>query len=161
MNIEKKILDEQHYLYVDRECAFEPQSISEAMGSGFGEVFGFAGQHAITPRSMPMSLYVEMPSDKLRFRAGMLVSAEDAARSEGDVKAGLIPAGEALTATHVGPYSSLSQSHRALWDYADAEGLIKAFPVWEIFVDDPQETKEDELRTEIFRFLGGPCEADA
>lgn len=153
MNIEKKTLGEQHYIFVDRECTYEPQAIAEAMGSGFGEVFGFVGEHGITPLSGPMSLYPEMPTEKLRFRAGVLVSAEDAARAEGNVQGGQIPAGDAMTATHVGPYSSLNQSHKALWDHADAEGFVKAMPIWEIYLDDPHETDEQELRTEIFRAI--------
>ena len=154
MTITRKTLPEQHYLYVDRECAFDPAAIGEAMGSGFGEVFGFIGANNIKSLSMPMSLYTDMPSDKLRFRACAMVSAEDAARAQGAIKAGVIPAGDALTKMHVGPYASLNQSHKALWDYADANGLAKAMPVWEIYVDDPQKTPETQLRTEVFRALG-------
>ncbi len=153
MEIERRSQDEQHYLYVDRECDFVPQSIAEAMGSGFGAVFEFVGKHGITPISMPMSLYVEMPSDKLRFRAGVLINASDASHADGTVQAGVIPAGDVLAATHVGPYANLNQSHKALWDYADAQGLSKCMPVWEIYVDDPHDTAESELRTEIFRAL--------
>ena len=156
MTIERKTLTEQHYLYVDRECAFDPKAIGDAMSSGFGEVFGFAGSNDIAPLSMPMSVYMEMPSDKLKFRAGVMVSAEDAARATGgNVKAGVIAAGEVLTTTHVGPYATLNQSHKALWDYADAKKLPKAMPVWEVYVDDPTTKPAAEIRTEIFRAING------
>ncbi len=155
MNIERKTLPEQHYIYVDRECGFDPKGIGDAMTSGFGEVFGFAQGKGIAPLAMPMSVYMEMPGDKLRFRAGVLVSADDAGKAEGAVKSAVMPAGDVLTATHVGPYASLNQSHKALWDYAESHGLPKAMPVWEIYVDDPTQTPEAELRTEIFRALGG------
>ncbi|MGE0410229.1 MAG: GyrI-like domain-containing protein [Amphiplicatus sp.] len=154
MRFERKTLPDQHYLYVDRECGFDPKSISEAMASGFGEVFAVAQAKGIKPLAMPMSVYMEMPNDKLRFRAGVLVSADDAAKAGGAVKAGVMPAGDVLTTTHVGPYATLNRSHKALWDYAEREGLAKAMPVWEIFVDDPTKTPEIELRTEIFRALG-------
>ncbi len=155
MNIERKKLPEQHYLYVDRECAFDGKAIGDAMASGFGEVFGFAGKNGIAPLSMPMSVYLEMPGDKLRFRAGVIVGKADAARATGAVKAGALPAGEALTATHVGPYASLNQSHKALWNYAETHNLPKAMPVWEIYVDDPTTKPEADVRTEIFRALNG------
>lgn len=154
MEIARKTLPEQHYLYVDRECAFDPKAIGEAMASGFGEVFGFTAANNITPLSMPMSLYTEMPSGKLRFRACALVSAADAARADGAIKAASIPAGDVLTATHVGPYAALNQSHKAIWDHADANGLAKIMPVWEIYIDDPTTKPEAEVRTEIFRALG-------
>lgn len=154
MKISRKSLPEQHYLYVDRECSFDGAAIGDAMTSGFGELFGFTAANNITPLSMPMSLYTEMPSGKLRFRACALVSAADAARAGGAIKAGVIPAGDVLTATHVGPYAALNQSHKAIWDHADANGLAKIMPVWEIYIDDPGSTPEAELRTEIFRALG-------
>ncbi len=154
MEITRKSLPEQHYIYVDREASYAGNEIAEAMGSGFGEVFGFTGAKGITPLSMPMSVYIEMPSgDKMSFRAAVLVNAEDAQKAEGDVKAATLPAGDALTTTHVGPYANLNQSHKALWDYADEHDLPKAMPVWEIYVDDPGKTAEAELRTEIFRAL--------
>ena len=151
MEFERKTLPEQHYLYVDRECAMDAKSIGDAMASGFGEVFGFAQAKGVTPLSMPASIYMEMPGEKLAFRTGVFVSAEDAAHAEGDVRAGVMPAGDVVAATHVGPYATLNQSHKALWDYAKKEGLPNAMPVWEIYVDDPTKTPEAELRTEIFR----------
>ena len=155
MEIERKTLPEQHYLYVDRECAFDAKSIGDAMASGFGEVFGFTQTKGIAPLSMPASVYMEMPGEKMAFRAGVFVSAEDAAKAEGEVKAAVMQAGDVLTATHVGSYATLGQSHKALWDYADAQGLSKVMPVWEIYVDDPTTKPEAEIRTEIFRALGG------
>ena len=155
MDITRKTLPEQHYLYVDREASFAGNEIAEAMGSGFGEVFGFTQSNGITPQSMPSSIYLEMPSDgKMKFRTAVFVSAEDAGKAAGAVKADTIPAGEAVTATHSGPYANLNESHKALWDYVKTQGLQEAMPVWEIYIDDPQTTPEAELRTEIFRAVG-------
>ena len=154
MKFERKTLPEQHYIYVDRECGFDGTEIGNAMSSGFGEVFGFNQAKGIKPLSMPMSVYMEMPGDKLKFRAGVMVTPEDAAKAEGAVKSAVMPAGDVVTGTHVGAYASLNQSHRALWDYVEKEGLPKAMPVWEIYVDDPTTKPEEEVRTEIFRAIG-------
>lgn len=154
MTIEKKTLPEQHYLYVEREAAMGPE-IGAAMGSGFGEVFGFVGQAGITPQSMPMTLYTAMPDGStVRFRAGVFVTADDAAKASGNVRAGVIPAGEAVTTTHVGPYANMNQSHQAVWAHCDEQGYQKAMPVWEVYVDDPGEVEEAKLRTEIYRRVG-------
>ncbi len=152
MSIEKTTLAEQHYLYVDREVEMNGDAISQAMGSGFGEVFGFAQAQGIVPQSMPITLYLEMPNgSNMKFRAGVFVSAADAAKASGSVSASKIGAGEAVKKTHVGPYANLNQSHKAIWDYCDTEGLTKGMPVWEIFVDDPTSVPEDKIRTEIYR----------
>ncbi|MGD9968157.1 MAG: GyrI-like domain-containing protein [Hyphomonadaceae bacterium] len=155
MNIERKTLPEQHYIYVDRVSSLSGAEIGAAMASGFGEVFAFAMQNGVKPLAMPMSIYLQMPSDnKMAFRAAVLVSAEDAKRAAGQVKAGVMPAGEVYMTTHVGSYASLNQTHKAMWDEMTAQGISKTMPVWEIYIDDPQTTPEDKLRTEIYRAVG-------
>lgn len=156
MDITRKTLPAQHYIYVDREAAYaEPGAIADAMASGFGAVFAFKEQNAIAPLSMPTSIYVAMPEGEIMaFRAGFFVSEADAGKAAGDVQAGVIAAGDVVAATHVGPYAALSQSHQALWKYVEDNALTAAMPVWEIYVDDPTTTPEDTLRTEIYRAVG-------
>lgn len=153
MEFSRKTLPEQHYIYVDRECDYGP-GIADAMGSAFGEVFGFVGQHGITPLSMPMSVYMTMDPTKLRFRGGVIVSADEAAKASGNIKSDTLAAGDAMTTTHVGPYTDMNKTHRALWDHMEAEGIPLAMPIWEIYVDDPGQTPEAEVRTDIFRTIG-------
>lgn len=156
MDIKRISLPEQHYLYVDRDAAFAtPGAIAEAMASGFGAVFAFARAKGISPLTMPSSIYIEMPAgDVMKFRAAFFVSAEDATKAEGDIKAAIMPAGDALTATHVGGYASLNLTHRAIWDHMDANGLAKGMPVWEIYVDDPTTVAEADCRTDLYRRIG-------
>ena len=118
-------------------------------------VMGFTAQHGIQPLTMPTSFYLEMPnSDVMTFRGGVFVSAEDAAKAGGDISADMIPACDVVTTIHVGPYSHLNVSHKALWDHMDGLGLSKMMPIWEIYVDDPTTVPEAECRTEIYRVIG-------
>lgn len=154
MSIERKALPIQHYLYVDREASFTGGEIANAMGSGFGEVFGFISQQGILPLSMPMTVYLKMPGgDKMAFRCGAIVSEEDSKCANGVIKSDVIPACEVFTTTHTGPYANLNETHKALWDHMETQGVAKAMPVWEIYIDDPGKTPEAELRTEIYRAL--------
>ena len=95
MDIRQKDLPAQPYLYVDRECPMEGPAIAAAMGSGFAEVFRFVEAAGIAPQSMPISVYLEMPAGRMRFRCGVFVSKADAARASGPVKADALPAGPA------------------------------------------------------------------
>ena len=155
MEFHRKSLPEQHFLYVEREASMSaPQSIAEAMGSGFGAVFTFNQENAITPLSMPTAVYMDMPSgDKMTFRVGFFVSSDDAQKATGEIASFNIPAGDVIMTTHVGPYASLRVTHQALWDHVKAEGLTEASPVWEVYVDDPHEVAEDKCRTEIYRAI--------
>ena len=152
MDIERITLPAQHYLYVDREASFEGNEMAEVMGSGFGEVFGFLQANGIAPLAQPMTVYLEMPSlNGVKMRIGVFVSAEDAARASGTVKAGEIAAGDAYKALHVGPYSGMGAAHQQVWQRLEADGAAPGMPVWEIYVDDPERVSEAELRTEVFR----------
>ncbi len=152
MQFERKTFEAQPYVYVEKTCDYS--EIGQAMGEAFGAVFGFFGEKGITPLSAPMSLYTAMPDGpKLTFRAGAMVSAEDAAKADGEITADEIPAGDALHTIHVGPYASLSKSHGALWKHIETQGIEPKMPVWEIYVDDPDDTDEEILRTEIYRAL--------
>lgn len=152
MSIERKTLPQQHYLYVDRASSLSGEAIAAAMGSGFGEVFGFVEKQGIKPLSMPMAVYMDMPAGgEMRFRTGVFVSEADARHAADGIKAGVMPAGDVFTLTHVGPYASLNQSHKVLWDHMERQGIAKAMPVWEVYVDDPGSTPEASLRTEIYR----------
>lgn len=152
MDFLRKTLVTQHYLYVDRECPYGPE-IANAMGSAFGEVFTFNAQHGITPLSMPMTVYLEKDPNVLRFRGGVIVSAEDAAKAAGNLKTDTLPAGDVITATHVGPYDSLNQTHQAMWRHMEEHAIAGNMPIWEIYVDDPGDTAPEVLRTEIYHAL--------
>ena len=155
MTIERKKLPEHNYIYVDRDAnMMDGGAIAAAMGSGFAAIWNFREENGITALSQPTTLYIEMPSGpQMAFRAAIFVSAEDAAKAAGEVKADKIRAGDAYTSIHVGPYASLNVSHKALWDKMDADGAVKTMPVWEIYIDDPTTVDEDKLRTEIYRAI--------
>ena len=156
MEFTQKTLPEQHYLFVEKLVSFEnPAAIGQAMGEAFTSVMSFVAMKGLRPLSMPISLYLDMPSDgKMTFRGGVFVSAEDADKAEGEIKADTIPAGDVMTTVHVGPYSHLNVSHKALWDHVDSLGLSKAMPVWEHYIDDPTQVPEADCRTEIYRSIG-------
>lgn len=153
MEFTRKTLEPQHYIYVDRECPYGPE-IAKAMESGFGEVFTFVGTQGLKPLSMPMSVYLEMDPTMLRFRAGVIVSAEDATKASGNIKSDQLPSGDIMTATHTGPYDQMSDSHQAMWKHMEAEGIPAAMPVWEIYVDDPGQVPANQLRTDLYRAIG-------
>lgn len=153
MEFERVVLEEEPYIYVDKEVPYGPE-IAQAMGAAFGEVFTFATKQGLTPLSAPMSVYVGMDPKILRFRGGVKVSANDAKKVTGPIKADALPAGPVMMGVHKGPYQNLNQSHGAMWDHMKAKDIPGTFPIWEIYIDDPGEVAEDNLRTEIYRAIG-------
>lgn len=156
MEFTRKSLPEQHYLYIEKEVSMsDGAAIGQAMGEAFMGVMGFTAQNGIQPLSMPISLYLAMPtSDMMTFRGGVFVSPEDAAKANGDVMADHIPACDVMMTTHTGPYSQMNVSHNALWTHMESLGLSKMTPIWEIYVDDPTTVPEADCRTELYRAIG-------
>ncbi len=149
----RKTLPEQHYIFADGESSYQGDAIAEAMGNAFSQVFGFAAANQITPASMPMTVYMEMDPTILRFRGGVMVSEADVARAGGPVQPDVLPAGDVIMTTHVGPYSELNVTHKALWAYMEDNGIKGGMPIWEIYIDDPDTTDESALRTEVYRAI--------
>lgn len=155
MTIEEMTFSAQDYVYVEGDVPMtNPEQIAEAMGVAFGKASAFLQSTGITPLSSPICVYTEMPGEKMTFRCGFFVSSEDAMRTSDEVRADQIPACSALHTIHVGPYTNMNQTHSALWAHAKANGLTSAMPVWEIYIDDPNETEQSTLRTEIYHALG-------
>ena len=156
MQIEDKELDTQHYIYAEASAPMmDGEAIGQAMGAAFGTAFGAVQSLGLTPLSAPMTVYTEMPGTEMTFRSGFIVSAEDAAKVSGALKSAELPAGKALFAMHVGPYSGMGQTHQAMWAEVKSRGLTPVMPTWEIYIDDPQEVDEDSMRTEIYHHLAG------
>ncbi|EAR50005.1 hypothetical protein OG2516_07380 [Oceanicola granulosus HTCC2516] len=152
MDYYTRTLEPQTYVYVDRDCAFEAGAIAAAMGSGIREVLEAVSRADLAVMSPPMAIYESMEPERLRFRVGVLITPEHAGRSP--LRVGELPGGEAVHTVHTGPYATLNATHRALDEALAADGHPHGWPVWEVYVDDPSETPEAELRTEIWRSLG-------
>ena len=96
---------------------------------------------------------------ELEVEAGVPVVA--AADADGDLVAGVLPAGRYATLTHVGPPHELADATKALLDWADAQGLTwdvtpgKAGDRWggprlEIYLTDPsQEPDMSKWHTQL------------
>jgi effector-binding domain-containing protein len=55
-----------------------------------------------------------------------------------------------LTFTHLGPYAGLRDSYGAMMGYLEENKLEMRAPTWEVYVNDPKEVPEEELRTDVF-----------
>jgi effector-binding domain-containing protein len=53
----------------------------------------------------------------------------------GDVVASTLPGGLVATATHTGPIGGLGDTHRAVREWASANGHLPAGPHWEVYGD--------------------------
>lgn len=60
-----------------------------------------------------------------------------------------LPAVTAVTVVYRGPYQNLGMAHKKMFDYLQENNLTGAGPARELYLNDPAETPEEELLTEI------------
>lgn len=93
----------------------------------------------------PFALYRGMPTDVVDVEAGFPLAAPYPGGggsggdrgSEPSVTAGVLPAGRALQAMHVGPYETLPETYNAVMARMQAEGLTPGDAMWEYYLSDP------------------------
>lgn len=142
---------EQPYLYNERSCSMEPGDIGRNMEIAFRTVGELVGAESIASVSRALSVYYSHDPQTMTFRAGFLVSAEDARKAEGEVKADVLPAGEVLNFIHRGSYAKLRVSYGDMMEYLENNGMTVGAPTWEIYLNYPDSVaSEDELETDIY-----------
>jgi effector-binding domain-containing protein len=72
--------------------------------------------------------------------------------SVGEIVYSTTPTGPAVTATHIGPYHLLGNTHSAIVSWAKQNGHRLAPVCWEIYGDWHEDPAQ--LRTDIFHLLG-------
>ncbi|MCP4711919.1 MAG: AraC family transcriptional regulator, partial [Planctomycetes bacterium] len=149
MNVEIKQIDPMRVAYVRH---VGPYNQCEA---AWGKLCGFLGPKGLLgPQSKFIGLSYDdpevTPPDKIRYDA--CVTVPDDFKPEGDVQAQTIQAGEYAVTLHEGPYENLSKTYAALcgqW-LAEHNREIRQAPSMEIYLNSPQDTKPEDLKTEIY-----------
>jgi effector-binding domain-containing protein len=92
------------------------------LGARFGEVAGWLGARGLAPAGAPFFRYnvIDMMRE-LEVVAGFPVAS--AVDGDGQIVAGVLPAGRYATLTHIGHPSDLIDVTRQLLDWAAAQGL--------------------------------------
>ncbi|WP_346898339.1 GyrI-like domain-containing protein [uncultured Roseibium sp.] len=149
---EFKLIDvaEIPYFYQERSCGMAPEDIGAAMGETFQAVWDFLLESGVETTGKALSVYYAYDPDEMTFRAGFSVDADDREKATDPIRYDTTPAGRVLHFRHTGPYSKLRDSYGQMMAYMEKEGLKIAAPAWEVYLNDPTKTPEDELLTDVF-----------
>lgn len=69
--------------------------------------------------------------------------------SDPDISLKTLPGGKALTVIHKGAYHKLGMAHKKIYDYINEKGLNMCGTGRELYLNDPADTPEEDLLTEI------------
>jgi effector-binding domain-containing protein len=100
-----------------------------------------------------VAVYRDAGGGLLDIEVGVEVG--EAFPGRGEVVGSAIPAGEAATVTHLGPYGKLGEAHEAIRQWCAAQGRALAGVNWEIYGhwQDEWNNAPSMIRTDIFYLL--------
>ncbi len=143
-------MQDQKYVGIPNSCAIE--DVGEVMKKDYKKLFDFIADNAITIEKMPFSIYntFDIPNNKTAFISCIPYEGE-AALPEGFIR-GEIEAKEAIKTVHTGSYKHLGNGWIATMTYARVKKIktSKTLMGIEFYPNDPDNTPEEELTTEIY-----------
>jgi effector-binding domain-containing protein len=117
------------------------------IGESYGAIMGYLGGLDKHPVDMPFLAYYNQDMEDLDVEIG-IPTAEILAGS-GDIYGAEIPAGKVAECVYTGPYSQMEPAYRQLVEFVAEQGVEVTGVAYEIYIDDPGDTPESELRTLI------------
>ena len=102
--------------------------LARVVPEGCGLVWNYLREQKIAGAGRHVALYWD---SKINLEIG--VELDTPFPSSGDVVASATPAGRVATATHLGPYQGLQQTHSAIRQWCAEHGHELAGPSWEIY----------------------------
>jgi effector-binding domain-containing protein len=124
------------------------EKLSEVMGSCYCEIMQVIESAGAQPAGPPFAMYYNMDMSNLDVEIGFPVIEKTEGR--GRVKAGKLPGGRAVVTVHVGPYDKIGDAYNQLTAYVKEQGLETESFCYELYLNDPGETKPEDLKTEIY-----------
>ena len=122
--------------------------IGPAMGEAFPKIYHAVVSSGVEPAGEPLARYFDFDEESTTFECAIPVPAPFTA--SGEVVPSSVGGGEAAFTVHVGPYQTIGQSWEKLMAWIGEQGRAPGGPTWEVYIDDPQETPEAELKTELY-----------
>ena len=114
----------------------------------YPKVAGHLASQGRTPLQA-FGLYRAMREDSIDLEVGF--TTDGRVETGDDVIASELPGGEFVRVTHTGPYDGLGESWQRLEQWIrDQDDVRPGAMMFEVYVDDPQRTEADDLRTDLY-----------
>lgn len=142
---------------VEGSSSWDPEAIKEAMGSAFQTLGAGVAAMQVAVTGPPRAVYHDYQEDGTRWTLAFPIAGPSGTDSSGEVRVGELAGGPAFRFTHVGPYDDLRDTYGGITAWMIQQGHMTSeadwarfSPMWEEYVDDPESTPSEELRTFIY-----------
>lgn len=152
IEIEHIVVEASEIAYVSTKALPEPGAISDAMGAAYFRILSFIDVEGLAVAGPPLSILRRYSGAELVFDAAIPVRgvADSTPRDDATVKLGHTFDGAVIRVKHVGPYRTLTATHRKISAYLAAYGIERDGAAWEAYVSDPGNVPEKDLLTYVY-----------
>lgn len=122
--------------------------LPNVIGGAYGEIAAYMENKGMAFAGPPFVIYHNMDMEALDVEIGFPVAR--VIEGEGRVKPGKIQGGRVASAMHTGPYETLENTYTELMDFVKEKGLTACEWMYETYLNSPEDTAIEDLKTEIF-----------
>lgn len=148
--------DSQTYIGTTKQASMN--QLADSMGEAFPSIFKVATENALEMSGPPMAIYnqMDLKNGQCNYTAALPITDDNLSEKQASLpnqaQLGTIVGGRALKVTHTGSYSHLGNAWSTGIGHQRHQKLkpSKQQAPFECYMNDPEDTPEDKLITEIY-----------
>jgi effector-binding domain-containing protein len=125
--------------------------LPEVFAKGYADVACYLQACHAEPAGMPFAIYYNLDLRDLDVEFGFPVS--ESLPGTGNIQASQTPSGKSVTCLHIGSYSDVEPSYRALTEWIKDYGYEAAGIAYEVYLNDPVKTEPEKLNTQVHELI--------
>ena len=149
LELERVVVDAQDFAFQESATPESAEAYRVDMREAVTAVSAFLKQNNLASAGAPLAVMVKGADGKQNLRAGQPFEGP-APVGPSSVDVGKTPSGPALKVLYTGPYGGMTPTYAKLDAYAKAHRLEPRGSPWEVYIDDPDKTPAEQMRTEIY-----------
>lgn len=123
------------------------QDLPTHFGRIYGSIMQYMGTLGGQDTGAAFAVYYNMDMQDMDVEAGFPVTKP--LPGKGDIQAREIPAGTVAICHYTGPYENMRPAYDQLTQFAQNEGYTIGGPIYEFYLNGPDEVPPEELKTDI------------
>ncbi|MCL2753052.1 MAG: GyrI-like domain-containing protein [Defluviitaleaceae bacterium] len=132
-----------------KETSLNMESVHEAIGEMAAKLMAYLAEQGKDMAGAPYLAYFNATEDFSTFDIEWGFPISEPVPNSGEIFMSQTCEGKAITAMHKGSYSGLGATYSAIMDYAKENSLNCTGVVYDYYLNNPDETPESELLTQV------------